>query len=168
MPRIKGAMKALRQSERRHERNRSIVSALRTYVKKARTTIESKAADAAPDALKLAASQLDKAASKGVIHRNQAARRKSRLMKLWAATSAIASAEAVEETKPAASRARSTTRAAAGTARGGRATATPRARSTAAAEKKAPATRARRAPAKAEDKPAAAPKTTRARRTTKE
>ena len=74
MPNIKAAVKWTRQSEKRRLRNVDIKTRLKTLVKKARTTREGAAAS-------LAVSQLDKAASKGIIHPNKAARKKSRLAK---------------------------------------------------------------------------------------
>lgn len=61
--------------------NRVYKSQTRTEVKKARQALESKDLQAAITQVQAAVSQLDKAASKGVIHKNGAARRKSRLMK---------------------------------------------------------------------------------------
>ncbi len=72
------AEKRHRQSVKRAERNRVVRSRVRTVVKRARTAIESGDASA-PAAVATATRDLDKAASKGVIHRNNAARRKSRL-----------------------------------------------------------------------------------------
>ncbi len=72
MPNIKAAIKWTRQSEKRRLRNVDTKTRLKTLVKKARTS-----ADGA--AVSLAVSQLDKAASKGIIHANKAARKKSRL-----------------------------------------------------------------------------------------
>jgi len=62
----------------------------RTYVKKARLAIESGDVDAARAATLQAASALDKAAEKGVLHKNNASRRKGRLMKQLAALEATA------------------------------------------------------------------------------
>jgi len=70
----------MRKSERRRMRNQPIRSALKTYIRKAERAIAAKAAEA-QELVRLAASKLDSAATKGVIHRNNAARRKSRLMK---------------------------------------------------------------------------------------
>ncbi|MBI4213762.1 MAG: 30S ribosomal protein S20 [Chloroflexi bacterium] len=115
MPRTPSAVKALRVSERRRLRNRSVRSALRTYVKKARTSVAAGEIEEATDFAKTAVSQLDKAAGKGVIHSNQAARRKSRLMhQLALARSAAQKAAAAEEPKavPARGRTRAATRAA--------------------------------------------------------
>ena len=82
MANTKSARKALRVSERRRQRNRPIRSATKTYVKRAESAIAS-SHENAEDALILAISSLDKAASKGVIHPNNAARRKSRLMRKY-------------------------------------------------------------------------------------
>ncbi len=60
-------------------RNKPVRTALRTYVRTAQTKIAGRQEDAA-EAVVRAISELDKAANKGIIHRNQAARRKSRLM----------------------------------------------------------------------------------------
>lgn len=86
MPNIKSAAKAVRQSERRRRRNQPVKTAAKTYVKKARVAIDGLAtgAVAAEDvqaAVVQAQSYLDNAATKGVIHKRNAARRKSRLMK---------------------------------------------------------------------------------------
>jgi small subunit ribosomal protein S20 len=78
----KSALKKIRVSERRRQRNRPIRTAVKTSVRKAQEAIA--AAPSEPttvEAITQAVSQLDRAASKGVIHANNAARRKSRLMK---------------------------------------------------------------------------------------
>jgi small subunit ribosomal protein S20 len=77
---IKGQIKRNRQNERRHERNKAVRSELKTRVKAARTAAES-GDPSAPEALRLAQKRLDKAGERGRIHKNQAARRTSRLMK---------------------------------------------------------------------------------------
>jgi len=76
-------MKALRSSQRKRMRNRVYRSRARTFVKKARALIEAGRMEEAQEAVRLAASALDKAAQKGVIHPNNAARRKSRLMRMF-------------------------------------------------------------------------------------
>lgn len=81
MANTKSALKMIRVAERRRQRNRPVRSALKTFVAKAARAITGTDAEATQSALRLAVSQLDKAASKGVIHPNNAARRKSRLMK---------------------------------------------------------------------------------------
>jgi len=81
LPNTKSAAKALRRSERRRIRNRFWRSTARTLIKKARKLIEAGDLEAAAKAVGDAISVLDRAAAKGVIHKNNAARRKSRLMK---------------------------------------------------------------------------------------
>lgn len=81
MPNLPSAQKRMRIEEKRRIRNKSIKSTVRTEVTKARTAIT--ASPAEPDtveAVRAAISELDKAVTKGVLHRNNAARRKSRLM----------------------------------------------------------------------------------------
>ena len=75
------ALKYNRTSERRRIRNRLVITSTRTFVKKARTVIGDGDANEARAAVVNAIRALDKAASKGIIHKNNAARRKSRLMK---------------------------------------------------------------------------------------
>lgn len=75
MPRIRSAAKHMRQSRVAVVRNRAQRAALRTALKKA------KVAGATPDQTKRAIQLLDRAARKGLIHRNAAARQKSHLMK---------------------------------------------------------------------------------------
>jgi small subunit ribosomal protein S20 len=77
----KSALKRQRQNEKRRAYNKMYRTRARTFVKKARTTIADGDIEAATAATRLAIQDLDKAASRGVIHRNNAARRKSRLMK---------------------------------------------------------------------------------------
>jgi small subunit ribosomal protein S20 len=74
------ALKRIRSSERRRQRNRIVRGRARTAVKKARALIAQERWDDAEAAVETAISALDKAAEKGVIHKNNAARRKSRLM----------------------------------------------------------------------------------------
>jgi small subunit ribosomal protein S20 len=72
----------IRVAEKRRLRNRPIRSSVRTHVRHAREAIEDAAGEPeTAEAVKRAISQLDRAVSKGVIHANNAARRKSRLMK---------------------------------------------------------------------------------------
>jgi small subunit ribosomal protein S20 len=81
MPNIKSAAKRLRQSKVRQARNRSAKSELKTMGKKVKAeAVAGKVADAEAN-LVAAAKRLDKAAAKGIIHRNAAARKKSRLQK---------------------------------------------------------------------------------------
>jgi len=76
----KSAIKRHRQSEQRRLRNRSVRSTARTVVSRARTAIE-QASPNSEDQVRLAQRTLDISVRKGVIHPNNAARRKSRLMK---------------------------------------------------------------------------------------
>jgi small subunit ribosomal protein S20 len=80
MANIKSQIKRNRQNEKRRQRNQATRSELKTRVKTARTAVDNGDEQAA-DAVRLAQARLDKAAAKGRIHRNQAARRTSRLMK---------------------------------------------------------------------------------------
>ena len=81
MPVTKSAEKQVRVSERRRLRNKSIRSMCKTSVTKAEKLIFSGELEAAREAVAAAISALDRAAEKGVIHANNAARRKSRLLK---------------------------------------------------------------------------------------
>jgi small subunit ribosomal protein S20 len=78
----KSAIKRIRSSRRRAQHNQVTRSTARTYVKRARRLIEQGDLDEAQAVVVQAVSALDKAAEKGVIHRNNAARRKSRLVKM--------------------------------------------------------------------------------------
>lgn len=80
MANTKSAIKRIRQNEKRRLRNRIFRGEARTFVKEARQAIQSEDLDEARAATLKAVSALDKAAVKGIIHRNNAARRKSRLM----------------------------------------------------------------------------------------
>lgn len=88
----KSAIKRIRTSERRRIRNRLVVSSTRTAVKRARAATEvGSNSTAARETIVHAIRALDKAATKGIIHKNNAARRKSRLMKRLNALSATGS-----------------------------------------------------------------------------
>ena len=80
MANIRSQIKRNRQTLKRQARNKSVRSELRTRTKRAIAAIES-GAENSDEALRLAVKRIDKAASKGVIHKNQAANRKARLMK---------------------------------------------------------------------------------------
>ncbi len=86
MANIKSQIKRNRQNEVRRLRNKAARSEIKTRVKNAVAAADS-GADGGTDALRLAVKRIDKAAAKGIIHKNQAANRKSRLMKRVAATS---------------------------------------------------------------------------------
>ena len=81
MANTKSALKAMRVSERRRRRNQPIRSGVKTAIRKAVTSTDQGNVEAAQEAVIGAVSKLDKAASKGVIHWRNAARRKSRLMR---------------------------------------------------------------------------------------
>ncbi|CAN5353237.1 MAG: 30S ribosomal protein S20 [Chloroflexia bacterium] len=80
MANSKSALKRVKVSERRRLRNRTYRSAARTMVRRAESVIATGDVDAAASAVGSAVSMLDRTAGKGVIHRNNAGRRKSRLM----------------------------------------------------------------------------------------
>jgi len=81
LPNIKSAEKQVRVTGRKRLRNKSITSLCKTNVTKAEKLIFSGELKAAQEAVAVAITSLDKAAEKGIIHPNNAARRKSRLMK---------------------------------------------------------------------------------------
>ena len=81
MANIKSQIKRNLQNDAAHERNKSVKSALKTAVRKFRSAADAGNADEARVAALDAAKRLDKAASKGVIHKNQAANRKSAIHK---------------------------------------------------------------------------------------
>lgn len=96
MPNNQNARKAVRQSEKNRLRNRAARTTLRNVVRKARELAVAPDAAAADSALRLAAKHLDRAAGKHTIHRNKAARLKSRLSKLAKKTAAGAAAPAAQ------------------------------------------------------------------------
>ena len=77
MANIKSQIKRNKQNEKARLRNKAVKSSLRTSVRKFREAADSGDVDAATQAMRAASKQLDMAASKGVIHKNQAANRKS-------------------------------------------------------------------------------------------
>ena len=87
MANIKSQIKRNKQNEKRRVRNKAVRSELRTRTKGAVAAAET-GADNAADAERLAMKRIDKAATKGMIHKNAAARRKSRLAKRLAAAQA--------------------------------------------------------------------------------
>jgi small subunit ribosomal protein S20 len=88
MANIKSQIKRNRQNERRHERNKGVRSSLKTDAKKVRVSVAEGDAETARQRLLDASRALDKAASRGVLHKRAAARRKSRLAKAVNASSA--------------------------------------------------------------------------------
>ncbi|WP_100446339.1 30S ribosomal protein S20 [Glycomyces xiaoerkulensis] len=79
MANIKSKEKRNRQNEKRRMRNKAVKSSLKTAVRKFRESTAAGDVTAAETHLRAASRQLDKAASKGVIHKNQAAQRKSKM-----------------------------------------------------------------------------------------
>ena len=85
MANIKSQIKRIGTNERRHERNKAVKSELKTSIRAVRTAVDAGDAEATAAALKAASRKLDKAVSKGVIHKNQAANKKSAMAKRVAA-----------------------------------------------------------------------------------
>ena len=81
MAHSKSALKRWRQNERHRERNKPVLTSARTAVRKTRAAIANGGGDEAAAVLREALSVLDRAAKRNVIHRNAAARHKSRLMR---------------------------------------------------------------------------------------
>jgi small subunit ribosomal protein S20 len=80
MPNIKSAVKRVRTNETKNARNTQVKSAMRSSVKKADHAVANNEENA-NNTVKVAIQQVEKAASKGLLHKNTAARKKSRLMK---------------------------------------------------------------------------------------
>lgn len=74
------ALKRMRQAEKRRLRNRQVRSETRTYIRRARAQIEAGELEEAQQSVAKAIRALDKAAEKGILHKNNVARRKSRLV----------------------------------------------------------------------------------------
>ena len=81
MANIKSQIKRIKTNEKRRQRNKSVRSAVRTAVRRFREAAEAGDTEKATELQRSAARALDKAASKGVIHKNQAANRKSAMAK---------------------------------------------------------------------------------------
>ena len=81
MANIKSQIKRNRQNEKRRLRNKSVKSSLKTAIRKFNEAVQSGDAETAQTLLRTASRKLDQAASKGVIHKNQAANRKSAIAK---------------------------------------------------------------------------------------
>jgi len=79
MANLRSSKKDLRRTAKARARNTSVKSALKTYIKKVRVAAE--AGTETTSSVVIAVKALDKAVQRGVIHKNQAARRKSRMMK---------------------------------------------------------------------------------------
>jgi small subunit ribosomal protein S20 len=78
---IKSQIKRIKQNEKAHQRNKAVKSELRTHVRKFREAVDGGNVEEATAALRVATRKLDKAVAKGVIHKNQAANRKSAIAK---------------------------------------------------------------------------------------
>lgn len=96
MPKIKQAQKRARNSEKRQMINRAVRSRAKTFVTRAEKLVFAGEMESAQEAVAASIKALDRAAEKGIIHPNNAARRKSRLMKKLNQAQA-SSAEVVEE-----------------------------------------------------------------------
>ena len=81
MANIKSQIKRNKQNEKRHERNKAVRTALKTSTKKAHSAVVEGDAETAQALAREASRALDKAASKGIVHKKTAARHKSRLTK---------------------------------------------------------------------------------------
>lgn len=81
MANIKSAKKRILVNRTKADRNKAIKSSVKTAIKKVYTAIEAKDAEAAKEALRNATVAIDKAATKGIYHKNNAARKVSRLTK---------------------------------------------------------------------------------------
>ena len=81
MPITKSAKKALRQSKKRARRNKIVKAEIKTLVKKSRKFITLQEIEKAQELVRAAVKKIDKAAQKGILKKNTAARKKSRLMK---------------------------------------------------------------------------------------
>jgi len=82
MANLKSSKKDIRRSTKKTEVNKGVRTSLKTYVKKVRVAVEAGDKDLVQANLKQAVKSIDKAAQRGIIHKNQAARRKSRAAKL--------------------------------------------------------------------------------------
>jgi len=82
LPNIKSSIRSVKTDAERRARNSSVKSGLKTFTRKVEETVAAGKTDEAKTLLTKATSSIDKAASKGVIHKNTAARKKSRLARL--------------------------------------------------------------------------------------
>ncbi|MEA5155091.1 30S ribosomal protein S20 [Raineyella sp.] len=88
MANIKSQQKRIKTNEKARQRNKAVKSALRTYTRRFSEAVEAGETEKAQQAARAALRQLDKAVTKGVIHKNQAANRKSAIAKKAAALAA--------------------------------------------------------------------------------
>ncbi len=83
MPNIKSAAKRARQNTKREERNRRVKSMLKTSIRRFEEALQSGDQEEARSKLNTAVRQIDKAAARGILHRNNAARKKSNLSRKY-------------------------------------------------------------------------------------
>ena len=81
MANIKSQLKRIKTNEKARQRNKAVKSSLKTSIRRFRTAADAGEREAALEALQVASRQLEKATSKGVIHANQAANKKSAMAK---------------------------------------------------------------------------------------
>jgi len=112
MANTQSAKKRVRASLRKRDRNRSTRSAVKTLVSRARRPALPEAASLTSEEVRRAISALDKAAEKGVLHANNASRRKARLMSALAKLAPTAARPAAKSSAPAKSSAKAATPAA--------------------------------------------------------
>ncbi|MDI5964857.1 30S ribosomal protein S20 [Streptomyces sp. SL13] len=79
MANIKSQIKRIKTNEKARQRNKAVKSELKTAIRRTREAVASGDAEKAAEAVRVASRKLDKAVSKGVIHKNQAANKKSAL-----------------------------------------------------------------------------------------
>ncbi|GIV96384.1 MAG: 30S ribosomal protein S20 [Herpetosiphonaceae bacterium] len=96
MANTKSALKRIRTSERKRQRNQAIRSKVKTMIKKANMVLTAPEAESM-EAIRAAVKALDQAAAKGVIHKNNAARRKARLMRKYNIAHGIGSRTTVKD-----------------------------------------------------------------------
>ncbi len=111
MANIRSQIKRNRQNERRRLKNKAVRSEMRTRTKTAVSAIEGEAEDTV-EAIRVAVRRIDRAAAQGVIHKNQAANRKSRLMRRAARAGGEQPVSTAAATKPAGAKKAATKKAA--------------------------------------------------------
>lgn len=157
MPNIKSAEKRVRVTEKKRLRNKSVRTMCKTNITKAERLIFLGDTAAAQEAVAVAITSLDKAVEKGIIHANNAARRKSRLMKKFNELQAQSPAPAPAPVKPKAAKPKPKPKAA--KPKAAKAKAKPKTKASEAKTKAKPkATKAKPKAAKAEAKPKKATK----------
>jgi len=89
LPNIKSAAKRARQNLKREDRNQRIKSTLKTAIRRFEEALTSEDREEARDKLNAAVSQIDKAVAKGILHKNNAARKKSHLDRIFHKSDAV-------------------------------------------------------------------------------